>query len=123
MVEITYRDDKVSHIFPVEYKYGKRKQADHDDIQLAAQVLCLEYMFKIEISQGAIYHISSRHRREVEIDRNLRSKLLHVVNEVRLLFSQKHSPAPAADQRCRHCAQSDSCLPFAAQKLHPNNYL
>ncbi|MFZ1537971.1 MAG: hypothetical protein WAT23_11385 [Chromatiaceae bacterium] len=28
--------------FPVEFKYGRKRRAVHDDIQLAAQALCLE---------------------------------------------------------------------------------
>jgi len=30
--------------YPVEYKHGPRRQRTHDDIQLAAQALCLEEM-------------------------------------------------------------------------------
>ena len=31
-------------IYPVEYKHGKMREKIHDDLQLAAQVMCLEEM-------------------------------------------------------------------------------
>src|SRR6266508_3366071 len=49
---------------PVEYKKGKRRSFENDDIQLCAQALCLEEMFACEVSRGFIYHAASRRRRE-----------------------------------------------------------
>ncbi len=49
--------------YPVEYKQGKRHKYDHDDIQLAAQALCLEEMTGCVVSEGAIYHHKSKRRR------------------------------------------------------------
>ncbi len=37
------------HVFPVEYKHGKRKQWLNDDLQVAAQALCLEEMLGVSI--------------------------------------------------------------------------
>ena len=34
-------------LFPVEFKLGKRRQWENDDVQLCAQALCLEEMFQI----------------------------------------------------------------------------
>src|SRR5690554_2605501 len=31
-------------IYPVEYKHGRRRIREHDDLQLAAQAMCLEEM-------------------------------------------------------------------------------
>jgi len=53
--------------YPVEYKHGPRRQRTHDDIQLAAQALCLEEMMDRPVPMGAIYHASSHRRREVSI--------------------------------------------------------
>ncbi|MGB5147987.1 MAG: CRISPR-associated protein Cas4, partial [Porticoccaceae bacterium] len=49
-------------IFPVEFKHGRRRQKQHDDVQLAAQALCLEEMLGRPVTHGAIYHASSRRR-------------------------------------------------------------
>ncbi len=48
--------------YPVEYKHGSRnKRADIaacDDVQLAAQALCLEEMFGTPVPEGALYYAS-----------------------------------------------------------------
>ena len=56
-------------IYPVEFKHGRKRQKIHDDIQLAAQAMCLEEMLGLPVDKGAIYHASSRRRREVVIKR------------------------------------------------------
>lgn len=64
--------------YPVEYKHGSRhKRADIaacDDVQLAAQALCLEEMFGRAVPEGALYYASSRRRRIVAVDRELRAR-------------------------------------------------
>src|SRR6266581_4919213 len=47
---------------PVEYKKGKRRQFENDDIQLCAQALCLEEMFGVAVTEGCIYHAAKRFR-------------------------------------------------------------
>lgn len=54
-------------IYPVEYKHGPKRKWLNDDIQLAAQAMCLEDMLGRPVPQGAIYHASSHRRREVGI--------------------------------------------------------
>ena len=51
--------------YPVEYKHGPRQHWGHDDLQLCAQALCLEDMTGQPVPAGAIYHHSSRRRREL----------------------------------------------------------
>src|SRR5450759_1739228 len=53
-------------LVPVEYKVGKRREFENDDVQLCAQALCLEEMFGMTIPHGAIFHAQSKRRREVE---------------------------------------------------------
>ena len=60
--------------YPVEYKAGSKKARDADEIQLCAQALCLEEMLNRPVSRGAIFHHSSRRRREVAFDDALRSQ-------------------------------------------------
>lgn len=117
LVEITYQDQQITSIFPVEYKYGRRKREEHDDIQLAAQALCLEFMFRLSVPLGAIFHISSHRRRDVSIDAGLRQSLFDTIHALRQMLLSQKTPPPAADLRCRLCAQADSCLPFASKKL------
>jgi CRISPR-associated exonuclease Cas4 len=41
--------------YPVEYKRGKRRRWDNDDVQICAQALCLEEMLGVAVPAGAIY--------------------------------------------------------------------
>ena len=58
--------------YPIEYKHGRKREARHDDLQLAAQALCLEEMTGKKVEYGANYHHPSRRRREVRITDALR---------------------------------------------------
>lgn len=103
--------------YPVEYKHGLRhKRADIaacDDLQLAAQALCLEEMFSRPVPEGALYYASSRRRRIVAVDADLRAKMLSTVAAVRHLLQAGDMPPPLNDEHCRACSLSDLCQPEA----------
>lgn len=103
--------------YPVEYKHGSRhKRADIaacDDLQLAAQALCLEAMFGKAVPEGALYYATSRRRRIVAIDTDLRAKTEQVVDEVRRLLAARVLPPPLNDDHCRACSLRDLCQPEA----------
>jgi hypothetical protein len=40
-------------VFPVEFKHGPKRKHTHDDIQLAAQAMCLEEMLGKPVMQGS----------------------------------------------------------------------
>ncbi len=98
-------------IYPVEYKHGRRKQHDNDDLQLAAQALCLEEMFQRPVTLGAIFHASSKRRREVSFDVTLRDKTEVIVAQIRSLLQQQKLPHGVNDKRCGECSMRDICLP------------
>jgi len=97
--------------YPVEYKHGRKREKRHDDIQLAAQALCLEEMTGKPVPVGAIYHATSRRRREVAITSELRQAVETCVAEVRAALSAPTLPPPVNDQRCRGCSLIDLCQP------------
>ncbi len=103
--------------YPVEYKHGSRhKRADIaacDDVQLAAQALCLEEMFGRSVSEGALYYATSRRRRIVAIDADLRKRTLAAIASVRELLAAGLTPPPLADEHCRACSLRDLCQPDA----------
>ncbi len=107
--------------YPVEYKHGSRhKRADIaacDDLQLAAQALCLEEMFGKSVPEGALYYASSRRRRVVTIDEALRLKVEMALAGVRQLFLDKALPAPLNDDHCRACSLRDLCQPEALAQV------
>lgn len=99
--------------YPVEYKHGKKREKLHDDLQLAGQALCLEEMTGRAVPYGAIYHASSRRRREVAISLALRQAVEAAVVEVRAVLSRLTLPPPVNDARCRNCSLADLCQPAA----------
>lgn len=100
-------------IYPVEYKHGRKKLQMHDDLQLAAQAMCLEEMFGKPISKGAIYHHTSRRRREVAITPELRQQVEETVAAIRAMLASGKLPPPANDARCKECSLNDICQPQA----------
>ncbi len=100
-------------IFPVEFKHGRRRQKRYDDVQLAAQAMCLEEMLGRPVNHGAIYHASSRRRREVEITTELRAKVVETAKAIRAMLESGTLPPPVNDARCRECSLNEICEPAA----------
>jgi CRISPR-associated exonuclease Cas4 len=97
--------------YPVEYKHGTRAARVHDEVQLAAQAMCLEEMTNLRVDRGAIFHFSSRHRREVVITDELREITRNIIVEVRGMLRSMRLPPPVNDNRCRNCSLIDLCQP------------
>jgi len=101
-------------VVPVEYKAGRRRPGDADDVQLCAQALCLEEMTGRKVERGALFYHASRRRRPVEFTTELRARTEAVVEEVRdLLLGRAVSSRVEEDGRCRHCSLAEVCLPKA----------
>lgn len=98
-------------IYPVEYKHGRKRVQTHDDLQLAAQAMCLEEMFGNPVLKGAIYHHTSRRRREVMITPELRQQVQETVAAIRATLASGKLPPPVNDVRCKECSLNDICQP------------
>jgi CRISPR-associated exonuclease Cas4 len=97
--------------YPIEYKSGPKKSKLADEIQLAAQAICLEEMFGQPITLGAIFHHASRRRREVKITEQLKQQVLETADKVRSLFTTSQLPKAVHDRRCQDCSLREICLP------------
>ncbi len=102
-----------STVFPVEYKHGPKRKWLNDDIQLAAQALCLEEMLVRPVPKGAIYHASSHRRREVAITQALRDRVVETAEAIRAMLASGRLPPPVNDARCRECSLKEICQPEA----------
>ena len=106
--------------YPVEYKHGSKRKnlriAQCDEIQLAAQALCLEEMTGKPVVEGAIFYASSKRRRVVAVDDAVRAGVVRAVAEVRKVMAARNLPAPANDERCRACSLLDQCQPRAVHE-------
>jgi CRISPR-associated exonuclease Cas4 len=102
--------------FPVEYKLGKQRKWQYEAIQVCAQALCLEEMTGLPVPRGAIYYCSSRTRREVEFDTQLRETVAQIAEAVRAMLKSMILPPAVNDQRCEKCSLIESCLPAVVAK-------
>jgi CRISPR-associated exonuclease Cas4 len=109
--------------YPVEYKQGSRNKAAEiaacDELQLAAQAMCLEGMTGREVREGAIFYASSKRRRVVAIDAGLRERVVQAAAAVGAMLAATQLPPPlqgeAAQQRCKACSLRERCQPEAAE--------
>ena len=100
-------------VYPVEFKHGAKRQKLHDDIQLAAQAICLEEMLDRLVPKGGIFHASSHRRREVAITPGLRRLVEETAAAIRAMLASGKLPPPVNDARCRECSLKDICQPEA----------
>lgn len=103
-------------IFPIEYKRGKPKTNDCDEIQLCAQTLCLEEMFEVQIDEGALFYGQTRRRKQVFFDKYLRDKTIDVIIQAHELIRKKTTPDAIYSKKCRNCSLYDYCLPKITQR-------
>lgn len=100
-------------IYPVEFKHGAKRQKAWDDLQLAAQAMCLEDMLGRAVTHGAIFHASSHRRREVAITPELRQRVIETAMAIRAMLASGRLPPPVNDARCKECSLKDICQPEA----------
>lgn len=108
--------------YPVEYKHGSRHKAADiaacDDLQLAAQALCLEEMTGHTVREGALFYASSKRRRVVPIDDALRHRAAEVAAAVRGMLAGSCLPEPTTDpRRCKGCSLRERCQPAALGRV------
>lgn len=97
--------------FPIEYKRGKPKTDNCDEVQLCAQALCLEEMLECRISGGALFYGSTRRRHEVSFTDHLRSETEDVARRTHILIDSGKTPQAAYTKKCRPCSLVDVCMP------------
>jgi CRISPR-associated exonuclease Cas4 len=104
--------------YPVEYKHGPKPVRAHDDLQLTAQAMCLEEMTGRAVPLGAIFHFSSRRRREVAITEALRQAVIETIALIRQVQTESRThgtlPPPVNDKRCEQCSLNNICQPKLA---------
>mgnify|MGYP000956378308 CR=1 FL=1 len=108
--------------YPVEYKHGSRHKAADiaacDDLQLAAQALCLQEMTGRHVPEGALFYASSQRRRVVTIDAELLQRVADTAADVRAMLEAGRLPPPTTDtRRCQGCSLRDRCQPAALARL------
>ena len=107
--------------YPVEYKHGSRNKAADiaacDDLQLAAQAMCLQAMTGKTVNEGALYYNTSKRRRLVVISEQLRADVAQTARDIRQMLASGELPPPLvaeqAAKRCKACSLLERCQPHA----------
>jgi len=109
---------------PIEYKKGKPKPDERDEVQLCAQAICLEEAHNIAVEKGALYYGETRHRHEIIFTGELRAKVTGYAKRMHKLFTQNITPPPVYKSHCRACSLYNICLPKSIAKGQSvNEYL
>ena len=98
-------------VYPVEYKRGKMRRENHDQIQLCAQALCLEEMLNTRIPEGSLYYGQTRKRTIVSMSEELRHETERIAMKFHQLMEMKSLPPPDKQAHCKSCSLADECMP------------
>ena len=109
--------------FPVEYKRGKPKEHQADELQLCAQAMCLEEMLCCSVPSGALYYGEPRRRTEVTFTGELREQVRASLAEMHQLYARQHTPRVKAKKGCGACSLKELCLPGMLRKRPVREYL
>jgi len=111
IVEFHPKTDGSETPFPVDYKRGRRNRWQNDDVQLCAQALCLEEMLCVAVPRGAIFHASSKRRREVAFTPQLRAQTEAAAVRLHALIASRSIPAAVLLPKCEGCSLHAICMP------------
>ena len=112
-----HRDDQGAWgPYPVEYKRGKPKSANWDQVQLCAQALCLEEMLHCQVPEGALFYGKPRRRQVVCFDEKLRGETEEAAARLHQLVRSGVTPPSHYEKKCDSCSLVQLCLPKIAAK-------
>lgn len=109
--------------FPVEYKRGRPKEHQADELQLCAQALCLEEMLCCPVPAGALYYGEPRRRTEVVFTDELRVQVRSCLEEMHQYYDRQYTPKVRPKKGCSSCSLKDLCLPGMLKKKPVSDYL
>ncbi len=109
--------------YPVEYKRGKPKEHNADELQLCAQAMCLEEMLCCTIPEGALYYGEPRRRTVVRFTPELRGQVQDSLTEMHGLYRRHHTPKVKPSKACSACSLKNLCLPKLMRSRKVSDYL
>ena len=109
--------------YPVEYKRGKPKEDNADELQLCAQAMCLEEMLCCTVPEGALYYGEPRRRTVVPFTLELRQQVRDSLTEMHQLYQRRYTPKVKPSKACNACSLKDLCLPKLMSHKKVADYL
>ena len=110
-------------IYPVEYKKGKPKTDEKDQLQLAAQAMCLEEMFSTKVKEGALFYGETKRREIIHITDELRIEVRDMFQEMHHYFSRHYTPKVKTSKSCSSCSLKEICLPKLSKTVSVGTYM
>lgn len=102
---------------PVEYKRGKPKPDERDEVQVCAQAICLEEQLGCVIETADLYYFEPRRRYSVALTEGLRATVVSLAQQMHALHRAGITPPATGDaRRCTHCSLRDLCMPGLTRK-------
>ena len=102
--------------YPVEYKRGKPKPHQADELQLCAQAICLEEMLCCSIEEGSLFYGETRRRQPVAFDASLRQTVQEMAAQMHQYAQRGYTPKVKPKKGCSACSLKDLCLPVLCKK-------
>lgn len=110
-------------VYPIEYKKGKPKLSEEDQLQLAAQAMCLEEMFSTQIPEGALFYGETRRREVVKFTDTLRDEVKKLFLEMHQYYERKYTPRVKTSKGCSSCSLREVCMPRLGKTISVKTYM
>ena len=109
--------------YPVEYKRGRPKDHQADELQLCAQAMCLEEMLCCTIAEGALFYGEPRRRTIVSFSPELRQNVRDFSAEMHHYYRRGDTPKAKPGKSCHACSLKELCLPQLIRRGNVSAYL
>ena len=110
-------------LYPIEYKKGKPKESNEDELQLIAQAMCLEEMFSTKITEGAIFYGETRRRKPIVFTDELRDEVKKIFGEMHDYYDRNYTPKVKTSKRCVSCSLKYICMPKIDKSCSVKSYI
>ncbi len=100
----------------VEYKRGRPKHTDCDEVQLCAQTICLEEMLGVSIATGALFYDAVKRRESVTLTEALRERTQELAKAMHRLYTAGLTPIAEVTKSCTRCSLNELCLPDISKR-------
>ena len=109
--------------YPVEYKRGRKKAGNCDNVQLCAQAMCLEEMLDCQIHEAALFYGKTRRRTVVNLDDRLRTLTRQTALRLHRMIRSAETPPPQYSAKCDNCSLIEQCMPKQTSKTNAAAYV
>ena len=102
---------------------GKPKKDNSDKVQLCAQAMCLEEMYHVAVSEGALFYGKTRRRQAVSFSPDLRQETIETAGHLSGMIRDRITPEPVYEKKCDSCSFVDFCMPRVCRNKSVKTYL